>query len=532
MVQPGSCVVSIDLGTSGPRVAVVGEDGRILAAHSEPVGFEWVGEHGAEQDPEALWEATRTSVAKAVAASGVPRERILALICGSQYSSLVPVDESGSPVGPLYLYLDQRGARHARRMLARRPELVSTWFAVHGRPCGGTGEDSLSSLLFVREERPRIYERAHCFLEPMDYVTARFTGRCAANQCTIVMLLLGDNRRFGTQRYHPELVEGTGVDPAKLPPLSAVDAVLGPVHPELAEAIGLSPDTQVIAAVNDSQTLAMGTGSFQGRHLGLSIGTTIVPVTFADRLDEAHDRLLPMDPANLLMPMPGPLESPKGHHLVMAELGLAGKALEHLLHQVVYADDRLGRHGREDLYGAVEEAVAQVPAGSDKLLYLPWLSGSWMPAADEAVRGGYLNVSLKTTRQHLVRATLEGVAYQLRWAMPGLAGFVGHGCEAFRFGGGGARSAAWAQILADVTGVPVEVMEAPQYTNCRGGAMLAYQRLGRLGLDELAGWVRASDTREPDPATRARYDELAEQYVKVHEALTPIFRQLNAPASG
>ena len=527
MSSSGACVVAIDLGTSGPRVAVVDSEGAILGAHSESVGFSFVGEHGAEQDPEEVWRATRSAVARAVAASGVAPERILALLCDSQYSSVVPVAESGEPVGPLFLYLDQRGAPLARRLLKRHPELWDRWLALHGRPCTGSGEDSLSKMLYVQEERPEIFEKTHCFLEPMDYISARFTGRCAANQCTIEMMLLGDNRYFDTRFYSDELVAATGIDPSRLPELVPVGAVLGPVQASVAAETGLSPRTRVIAAVNDTQALAMGTGSYRGTHLGLSIGTTLVPVTFVDRLDRQRDRLFPLDFSNLFLPQPAPLASPKGHHLVMAELGLAGKALDQLLREVIYARDRLADHRTEEPYAQLEQAVAQVPAGSDGVLFLPWLSGSWMPAGDDAARGGYLNLSLKTTRQHLLRATLEGVAYQLRWALPRLEAFVGHSCESFYFGGGGARSPAWTQILADVCDTPVRQMAEPQYTLCRGAAMLAFHRLGELGLDDFDAWLRFQHTCEPHPEHRAVYAALSEQFVKAHEMLKPFFHALN-----
>jgi len=528
MADSGACVVAIDLGTSGPRVAVVDAKGAIRGAHSESVGFEFVEAHGAEQDAERVWRATREAVARAVAASGVPPERIAALICDSQYSSVVPVAENGDPVGPLFLYLDQRGVPYSRAMLERHPELWDKWLEIHGRPCTGSGEDSLSSMLYVQEARPEIFEKTHCFLEPMDYITARFTGHCAANQCTIEMMLVGDNRHFDTRTYSAELVAATGIDPSRLPELAPVGAVLGPVRPEVAAQTGLSPKTQVIAAVNDSQALAMGTCSYRGEHLGLSIGTTLVPVTFVDRLDREHDRLLPLDFSNLLLPQPAPLASPKGHHVVMAELGLAGKALEQLLRQVVYATDPLGDHSRGDPFAGLEAALAQVPPGADGVLCFPWLSGSWMPAGDDAARGGYLNLSLKNaTRQHLLRATLEGVAYQLRWALPGLADFTGHACEGFYFGGGGARSDAWAQILADVCDTPVAQMADPQYTICKGAAMLAFHRLGQLGLEDFPSWLRFRRRYEPRPEHRQVYDALAEQYVKAHEALKPIFHALN-----
>ena len=112
----------------------------------------------------------------------------------SQYSSLVPVDASGIPVGPLVLYLDSRAGPLSRALLKQQPQLLGLWLERHGMPMSGGGSDSLAHFLWFQNERPEIHAKAHAYVEPMDYLTARLTGRVTANVCTLFPLLLTDNR--------------------------------------------------------------------------------------------------------------------------------------------------------------------------------------------------------------------------------------------------------------------------------------------------------------------------------------------------
>ena len=184
--------------------------------------------------------------------------------------------------------------------------------------------------------------------------------------CTpLFPLLLTDNRAGSAGGWCDEVIEASGIDPSRLPELVSADSVVGELLPEHAGAWGLSPGIPVSSPVNDTQALTFGTGSHCGSRLGVSVGTTLVATTLVDsmRADLRHSLLT--QPASI-----------PGRHLLMAEGGLAGKALEFVLQQLIYADDALGDHRSEDAFGRLDAALGDTRPGAGGVLFLPWLTGS------------------------------------------------------------------------------------------------------------------------------------------------------------
>lgn len=505
-------VLAIDLGTSGVRVAAVDPDGRSHGAAMRPLPMQFGAEGAAEEDPEAIWQALGETVVEALGRTPGTADRVQAILCDSQYSSLVPVDAAGIPVGPLVLYLDSRGAPHSRALTKAHPELWPLWLERHGMPSAGGGSDSLAHWLWFQSERPDIHAKAHAYVEPSDYVTARLTGRVTANIGTLFPLLLTDNRRGHAGGWCDELVEASGVDRSRLPELVPPDSVVGELRSEHASAWGLPRGVRVFTGVNDTQALTFGTASHLGHRLGVSIGTTLVPTTVVDGMRSDLSHFLLTQPASI-----------PDRHLVMAEGGLAGKALEFVLQQILYAHDLLGDHRSADPFALLEDAVAATPPGADGVVFLPWLAGAWAPAGDGRARGAFLNLGLDTTRPHMVRAVLEGVACQLAWLVPHIEALTGRTHDELVFAAGGADSDGWAQILADVCNRPVHQLAEPRLTNCRGSAWLAFQRMGLVDLADVADRLVVRRRYDPRPEHRALYDDQLARFIHAHERLAPLF---------
>jgi xylulokinase len=227
--------------------------------------------------------------------------------------------------------------------------------------------------------------------------------------------------------------------------------------------------------------------------------------------------------------MPSPVPST---YFVMAENGIGGAALEYLLENVIFARDDFGGLSAENRYQVLARAVAGTSPGSDGLQFLPWMGGAIAPQADARMRGGFLNVTAKTTRSHMARAVLEGVAMNLRWLEGPVAAFAKRRFSHYVFYGGGAESDVWSQILADVLGKPVHQMQNPQYATCVGIALLAFQRLGFLGFDEFERRVPIRAKYDPNRANKAVYDEMSGLLVQSFKATQPIFRALNRAGRG
>lgn len=521
MSEPGPFVLALDLGTSGPKAAVISLQGRIVATGHASVTTLQLPDGGVEQNPEAVWNAVRSACTAALRTAAVPSKDVLAVACSSQYSSIVPVDAQGRPTANMILWLDRRGATPSLRQLAGFPRRADTplqfaqWLRMHGLPpvAGGI---SLTHMRYLRYARPQVYERTAKLLEPMDFVTLRLSGRATANQCTAFMSLLTDNRRLGVTQYDPTLLRYSLVDPDKLPELVPLDAIVGTVLPEVAAELGLGTHTKVVTGLNDTQSGGLGTAAFQGSHAAISVGSSGVMITHVPfkRTDVRH--------AILSMPSPVPHT-----YFVMAENGVAGGALKHFLDNVIFARDSFGALDDTQRYASLQQAIDETPPGSGGVLFLPWMGGSLAPAADPLVRGGFLNLGPHATRSHLARAVLEGVALNFRWLRGPVERFAKRRISHLVFYGGGAESDGWSQITADVLGVPVHQLDRPRYTTCLGMGLLAFQRLGLLGFDDFGRRITVRGVYEPNRSHERLYSELSEQFVAAFRRNRPIFRALN-----
>jgi xylulokinase len=511
--------LAIDLGTTAAKVSVVAIDGTVLGSGTVGVHTVFGADGSAEQDAEAVWEAVLSAASTALAQAGPDATRSVNVLCASsQWSSIVPVGPDGSPIAPMMTWLDGRGSKHTEPLLdgAVGAANRSRWNEVHGL----NPSTSLGHVLRFQSDRPDVHEQATAYLEPVDYLNARFTGQIVATGCSAMPLSLTDNRTLGTTVWSDELIGLAGVDKSKLPPLVRSMSTLGPILPAVADRLGLSRDVVVVAGSNDSCAAAIGTNALGPGEATLIMGTTGV-------LTAHHPtRIVQID--KFIVTMPSALND---RYYVMAEGGLGGKVLETFLGQVLLADDALDPHpGRlsDDVFDRAGSVVEQVPPGCEGLLFLPWMIGSLSPAPDSRQRGAFLGMSMHTTRAHMLRAVLEGTALQMRWLTDTVSEVLGVPMPTIRFGGGGAQSDTWAQIMADVLGRPVEQIAEPRQANARGAGLLAYLSIGALTVDDLKDLIPIRRVYEPNPSTRALFDERLAIMRDLHDRLGEPTARLHA----
>lgn len=523
-------VLAVDLGTTGVKVALIGDDGRVLAGAAETLATRFGADGTAEQDAEHWWQAIGRCTRQVVAASPAGRSVDLVAVT-AQYMSIVAVDRQGVAIAPVVTWMDQRGAaHHPGRTWDDETALdaLVTWIDRHGLPTGGA--DGIGQLSLVRDLWPDVWRDAAAFVQPVDHVLARLTGVVAATQNTAFPLMLTDNRTWGEPAYDPELVERAGF-PAdelvpRLPPLQLFGMPRGELTPAAAEHLGLPAGITVAAGTIDTTTSTVGVGAVAAGRIGIVIGTTAVVV--AHLAGRGHD--LEHGIASVASPVPG-------RFAAIAENGTGGKALDAFVTNIVHAADGLtapaGASVR-DPFGAIAELAATSPAGANGVLFAPWLAGAMAPLFDPAVRAAFLGVGLATTRADLARAVFEGVACNLGRLAPYVAALTGADAspaEPIVFGGGGARSALWGQLLADVTGRPVRRLAEPQYTNARGAAFVAAAEQGRIRWDEIDRLLVVDAEHDPDPRHVTRYGRQIEALTALQDRLAEFHRTHRAALS-
>ncbi|MEK7426114.1 MAG: FGGY family carbohydrate kinase [Actinomycetota bacterium] len=490
------CVLAIDLGTSGPKVALVSSNGRTIAWTSRPVGTRLLDHGGAEQDPREMWAAI-VMATHATLAAAAPAPAIAAIAVTSQYMSTIPVKGDGTPTGPCVLWMDTRGAEHNLSLLT--DESFMLFVERHGLIPLPSGNDNVAHVHVLREHHPDAYAAATAFVEPMDYVNARLTGRVSATQSTAFGQLVCDNRVWGATGYDPDLVAATQLDPDKLAPLVPMNGFVGELTSAAATELGLVAGIPVITGTIDSITAAVGSGALGPDSGSVIIGTTSVIVS--------HIREHRGDLGIGILTVPSPLP---GSYYVMAENGVGGRALE-------WVAQLFGYDG--DVRAAIADA-AGVVAGAEGVQFMPWLLGSIAPRPDDDVRAAFAGLSLRHDRRHLVRAAMEGIAVNLAWLRPAVEQFCGAPWTAMHFGGGGAQSDLLAQTLADALDRPVHQLAEPRATNARGAAFLAFAELGALELHDVPALLSVDAIREPDPSKRAAMDAALARLQALHPALS------------
>ena len=491
-------VIGIDTSTTATKAVLIGPDGAVVGIGVAEYGYDVPRPLWSEQDPELWWEGTASAIRSVLAETRVPVGDIAAIGLTGQMHGLVLLDADGLVLRPAILWNDQRtGAACDEIRRAVGPE----------RLIEVTGNDALPGftapkLVWVRDHEPDVWTRIAHVLLPKDYVRLRLTGTHALDKADGAGTLLFD---LAARDWSPEVVAALGIDPAWLPPTFEGPEVTGVLTATAAAATGLRAGIPVVAGGGDQSANAVGVGAVAPGVVALSLGTSGVVFATTE----------------------SPIRDPRGQVHAFCH---AVPARWHLMTVMLSAAGSL-RWFRDTLapgedFGALVGPAAEVPAGSDGLLFLPYLTGERSPHPDPLARGAFVGLTVTHDRRHLTRAVLEGVAFGLR---DGLDLMIGAGMPApaqVRASGGGTASPLWRQILADVLGAEVATVSTTEGA-AYGAGLLATVGAGWFDSVEAAAaaFVSATPVASPGPDVE-RYATMHERYRELYPALAPTFHRL------
>jgi xylulokinase len=490
-------VLALDVSTTATKAVVVEPGGRILGAASSEYGFEVPRPGWSEQDPAIWWTAAVEAIGRVLTETRVGGADIEAVGLTGQMHGLVLLDGAGKVLRPAILWNDQRTGPQcdAIREAIGRSRLIEV-----------TGNDALTGftapkILWVRDEEPDIYRRTRSILLPKDYVRFRLTGERATDVAEGSGTILFD---LAGRTWSPEVLESLGVDPDWLPPVFEGPAIAGVIDPAGAAATGLRAGTPVVAGGGDQAANAVGMGVVEPGELCLSLGTSgVVFVATGRPVIEPEGRLHAFCHA-----------VPERWHLMGVMLSAAG-SLQWFRDALAPGAD----------FATLLEAAGRMPAGSDGLLFLPYLSGERTPHPDPDARGAFVGLTVRHELGHLVRAVLEGVAFGLRDSLELIRAATGSAIPGIRASGGGTRGPLWRQIIADVLDVPIATTATSEGA-AYGAAILA--AVGAGWYPSVAGacaeLVETTSTVDPGEG-RAVYDSAYEAYRGLYPALRPTFQR-------
>jgi xylulokinase len=520
-------ILAIDLGTSGPKVACVTTQGEVIAFEFEATPTLLLPNGGAEQRADDWWHGIKIALTRLLDRRQIPLGDLVAISCTTQWAGTVAVDRNLRPLTNAIVWMDTRGAPHVDRLVGGPIALqgydvwkLFTWLRLSGGVPTHSGKDPIAHILYLKHEVPAVYQAAYKFLEPKDYLNARLTGRCAATHDSIVLHWVTDNRRIDRVDYDPRLLKLAQIDRDKLPDLCRAIDVLGLIKPEVADELGLPHDIPVIGGTPDIFSAAIGSGAVRDYETHLYLGTS-----------SWLDCHVPYKKADVLHNMASFPSALPGRYLLGTEQECAGNCLNYLRDNLIFPDDELanGASPPADVYQRFDRVAEKTAPGSGQVIFLPWLYGERTPIDDPLVRGGFFNLSLHTTREQLVRAVFEGVAYNSRWLLKYVEQFIRRRVTAINAVGGGAKSDVWCQIHADVLNRTIRQVQDPGLTSLRGAAWLAALALGHASIDDIEKHTPIVHTYEPNSDHRNLYDELFAEFVNIYQRNKSIYARLNQP---
>ena len=532
----GSWILAIDLGSGGPKVAVVGLDGRIRGTGLTPVSVH-IGRDGAATQDAAEWtDALITAVGSALESSGADPHDLHAVGITGQWGSSVPVGEDGEPVGPVLMWADTRARDHMKDVIGGRfsvqgiaPHKALPWVRITGGAPSTNGADPTGHALLLQHELHEIGRRCSVVLEPVDYLAFRLTGRAVATPAAMVLSWLTDNRPGAEPGYHPDLIVRARRNPQWLPELVPTGSVQGTLQPEIADRLGLVPGAPVVTGIPDLHAAIVGSGSVEpyGTHLAVSTTAWLSARVPFKKTDVLHS----------IATLPG--LDPQ-FNLVGDNIETGGAALAWLREQIIAPHDGLAGGGSgigaagaaavadPPSYDEIIALAERVPPGCEGVLFAPWLAGERSPVDDRLIRGTWLNLSLRTDRSVLVRSVLEGVALNIRWLFDSYQKFLRQQVRSIRILGGGAQSDLWCSIISGTLGVRIEQVDDPLNAQLRGVALWARVCLGELTLHQAAALVPVAQQFTPDPRDVRTYDQNYREYRRLYGTVKGLYHRLNA----
>ncbi len=492
-----SYILAHDLGTSGNKATLFDGEGHLVASAFATYATHYPQPNWAEQEPADWWVAICGSTRELLAKAAIAPGEIAAVGFSGMMMGCLPVDSRGAPLRSCIIWADQRAQSEAAAMA----ELCGA-DAVYAR-CGHRVSPAYVApkILWLRAHQPELFFQAARFLLPKDYIVHRLTGVYATDYSDASGTLLFD---LVTRRWDAGLLNKLGLSVEQLPFPYPSPAIVGEVTPEAAAATGLAAGTPVVIGGGDGACAGIGAGVVEPGSAYCVIGTSA------------------WISVSTTAPVPDPQQRTMTFHHVHPEryapMGvqqLAGGARE-------WAWRTLAGAPELDL----DSAAAQVAPGAGGLLFLPYLMGERSPLWNPLARGAFVGLAMPHGKPEMARAVLEGVAFGLQQILEILQSHV-PGIEALRLIGGGGKSRLWAQILADVMGLPIHRLELKSEATSWGAAVAAGVGAGLYDWTLAAARAQVVEVIDPTPAHAARYAELATIYRDLYLSLAPIYERLS-----
>ncbi|HIW73048.1 MAG TPA: xylulokinase [Firmicutes bacterium] len=503
-----ACLMGIDIGTSGTKTVLFDEAGAVIASHTAEYPLYQPQNGYAEQDPADWWNAAAEGIRAVLAESGVPAPAVAGIGLSGQMHGLVMLDAAGEVLRRSIIWCDQRTAAECAEITEKlgRDRLL----AITANPAL-TGFTA-SKILWVRNHEPAIYEKCRHILLPKDYIRYRLTGELATEVSDASGMQLLD---IPNRRWSDEVLDRLEIDRSLLGTVYESPEVTGRVTRRAAELTGLAEGTVVVGGAGDNAAAAVGTGVVRDGRAFTTIGTSGVVYAHTDRMA--------IDPKGRVHTFCCAV--PGAWHVMGVTQG-AGLSLKWFRDNFCGAEKEAAAQMGVDPYVLMDKEAETVPAGANRLLYLPYLMGERTPHLDPDARGVFFGLSAIHTKKDMLRAVMEGVAYSLNDCLS-VFREMGVAIRDMMACGGGGSSSLWRQMLADLYACEVKTL-ASREGPALGAALLAGVGAGVYASvpEACDAVIRTDRVQSPIPENTAQYAPYYRLYTELYPALKTAFARL------
>ncbi|MCI9214613.1 MAG: carbohydrate kinase [Oscillospiraceae bacterium] len=508
-------VIAYDVGTTGLKTCMfrisAGESVQYLAGEVEHYQLHVLGNGGVEQQASDWWDAMARSTRRLLENSGTPKEEIQGITFCSQFQTVVMVDKGGAPLRRAMSCMDARADRQFKRCMSTGLKVegldiikVLKYIKITGA-VSGSAKDPAWKYLWVRDNEPDVYRNTYKWLDAKEYLTCRATGRMAASRDDASATFLYDVKN---RCWSKTLCKMLGINMDHLPELCDSTDQVGTLLPRAAEELGLAEGTPVFSGASDVSLCSVGAGCVELGDVLMYSGTSGWVATTVGKLH--------LDLGNLIGALVG--VDPATYNYI-AELETCGKCME-------WVKDRIDQMDMD--YDQMIEYIKDTPAGSNGVVFSPWMHGNRCPFDDANSRGVFFNLDITSHGSDLMKAVIEGVCMHMRWLLECTEkNFATN--PAVRFAGGSAVSPYICQVMADVLGRDVEIIENPRQVGAMGAAALLAVSFGLLkDIKDIKKIIRVQKVYHPRPENTAVYDRILPVFKDLYYNNKKSFAALNA----
>jgi xylulokinase len=498
-------ILAFDLGTTALKCALHDLSGIVIASSSEEYQLITPSPDAVEMDVETYWQAFKSTVAQVLKESNVAPNEIKALGVSAQGETLILVDRDEKPLRRAIVWLDNRAQNEADQLgeifghrnafeITGQVKLVPTWPA--------------SKILWLRKHEPETFDKVGRFLLIEDYFLHRLTGEYVCEGSLVTSTCYWN---FRTRAWWAEMLQELHISEEQLPQYRESGEVVGKLRPEIASELGLSPETIACTGALDQACGAIGVGNIKP---GIFSENTGAALAICATVNQPV-----LDPNN---------QMPCHYHglpslYMLHTFTSGGIVMRWFRDAFANAEMQVSQSSGLDAYELMGLEAGQVQPGCEGMVMLPHLQGAMAPEANPKASGVFYGFTLRHGRGHFIRAIMEGVAFIVRRNIEVIEG-LGVSVNEIRALGGGARSRPWKQMEADITGRPV-LTTTNEEAATLGAAILAGKAVGLYSSVEEAAerMIQIKERFDPNPAQRAIYDAAFGTYVRLYDALCPLF---------